>query len=96
MQKFEISPEYLTQILEELSESTVSYIQESTEEDEVTLSEALEAWYHNLMDDLHDSAGDRLYQQGILERMQVTEYGFPSIITPYSDEDKLVDAPWAK
>lgn len=95
MQEFSISAEYRDSILTEISESVTDYLREDPESED-TLMDALEAWYSNLMDDLHDSAGDQDYQQGILERMQVTERAFPVIINPVSDAEKLNEAPWAK
>lgn len=95
MQQFSISPEYQEAILSEIAEYVTDYLAEDAESGD-TFIDALEAWYGNLWDDLHDSKGDQEYQQEILERMQVTEQSFPTIITPISDEDKLAEAPWAE
>jgi hypothetical protein len=43
------------------------------ESDTESLRYAIENYYGNLMDDLHDSRGDSEYQQGVLERMAATE-----------------------
>lgn len=97
MQEFSISPEYREQILAELDESvTAAIIEDAANEEDVSFLSAVQAWYDNLLDDLHDSVGDQEYQQGCLERMQVVARAFPGIIKPASEEDILREAPWAK
>jgi hypothetical protein len=51
-------------------------------------------YYGNLMDDLHDSAGDREYQAAHLERMAIVEgWNVPGVAT-YTLADKAPEIRW--
>jgi hypothetical protein len=52
--------------------------------------EQVEAYYGNLMDDLHDSKGDPEYQAGLLDRMRVVESWIMSLPTvrTFTDQEK--------
>lgn len=60
-------------VMQEVEEEWNAEVAEQDEDEPVTFAVALSDYYHNLMDDLHDSAGDREYQAAHLERMAIVE-----------------------
>jgi hypothetical protein len=86
-------------VIQEIAEEMQSRVAEG---DIVTFPEAVQDYYGNLMDDLHDSAGDREYQAAHLERMAIVEKwaeAFTSpeaefAFTPYTLTDKAPEIRW--
>lgn len=67
----------------------------SHEEDGVNFTEAVNDFYQNLMDDLHDSRGDAEYQAGNLERMAFVEQFLGAFLeVTFTLQQKQEEAPW--
>lgn len=86
-------------VIQEITEEMESRIAEG---DTISFPEALQDYYGNLMDDLHDSAGDREYQAAHLERMAIVEKWAAAFTNPeaefafteYTLTDKAPEIVW--
>lgn len=69
----------------------------SHEEDGSSFVESVNAFYQNLMDDLHDANGDMEYQAGNLERMAFVEQFLGEFLeVRFTLEQKQEEAAWFK
>lgn len=78
-----ISPE---DVLEEITEEWDALKAEADEDEPVSFFGAVQDYYWNLFDDLHDSAGDAEYQQGVVERIAAVQ----QLFLPLLDKDPAV------
>lgn len=100
--KFLQSPEPPISDLDVMKAIIEDWEDRDSEEPGITFEEVLQDYYGNLLDDLHDSQGDREYQQGLLEQMQAIERWADSFTNPESPfhltrftlADKAPDIQW--
>lgn len=87
----------------ELMEEIVEDWQDRIEDGEtVTFPDALQGYYGNLMDDLHDSRGDKEHQDGLLVRMAIIEKWAEAFTNPesefafraFDEAEKAVETEW--
>lgn len=94
------SSEYQGQQLSELDmvEEILDDWRDRVEDGEtVTFVSAFRGYYDNLMDDLHDSRGDKEHQDGLLERMAICERIMSDIqlVPKYDEAEKAVETEWS-
>lgn len=83
--------------VKQFSEEIIEEYLSSHEEDGSSFPESVQAFYDNLMDDLHDSSGDAEYQAGNLERMSFMEQFLGAFLEhKFTLAEKQEDAAWFK